>query len=395
LAAGLPPALLIVVGLAVLLAGGEVLVRGASGLAKAVRISPLIVGLTVVAFGTSAPELAVVLQSGFAARGDPAVANVAIGNVVGSCIFNVLFVLGLTAIVRPVVVSAQLVRLEVPLMIAASLGLLVLGWDGHLGLVDGLLLFGALVGYIVWTVIQSRRESRHFQERFEQVIETRAGRLFGARARHAAVQLVLVVVGLVFLTIGSRALVDGSVKIARSLGVSELLIGLTIVAVGTSLPEIVTSVLASLRGHGDIAVGNVVGSNIFNILCVLGVAGIVVPQGIEISHEALWHRPLGRLPVFRLLRRLHRASDPGRHPARLEPNLHEDHALVRRPLDGCHPRHRRDPDAPIAQRRIRGLALRRRVGRKRGPGSVREDRMAFGLTLAERGVRPPFPRRRR
>jgi cation:H+ antiporter len=289
LAAGLPPALLIVVGLAVLLAGGEVLVRGASGLAKAVRISPLIVGLTVVAFGTSAPELAVVLQSGFAARGDPAVANVAIGNVVGSCIFNVLFVLGLTAIVRPVVVSAQLVRLEVPLMIAASLGLLVLGWDGHLGLVDGLLLFGALVGYIVWTVIQSRRESRHFQERFEQVIETRAGRLFGARARHAAVQLVLVVVGLVFLTIGSRALVDGSVKIARSLGVSELLIGLTIVAVGTSLPEIVTSVLASLRGHGDIAVGNVVGSNIFNILCVLGVAGIVVPQGIEISHEALWH----------------------------------------------------------------------------------------------------------
>jgi len=278
----LVPSFLILIGLVALLIGGEMLVRGASGLATAFRVSPLVIGLTVVAFGTSAPELAVVLQSSFAGQAD-----LAVGNVVGSCIFNVLVVLGLTAIVLPVVVSARLVRLEIPLMIASSMLVLVFGFDGLLGRLDGLVLFAGLVGYMGWTVWQSRQESSEFQEDFEDDIETRAGVAEEQAKWNAAVQLGLVVAGLVFLVLGSKWLVSGSVSIARLLEVSELMIGLTIVAVGTSLPEIVTSVLATVRGHSEIAVGNIVGSNILNILAVLGLSSIVAPDGIGVSIDAL------------------------------------------------------------------------------------------------------------
>ena len=280
------PALWIVAGLCVLLAGGEMLVRGAAGLATAFRIAPLVIGLTVVAFGTSAPELAVVLQSSFAA--ETAQTDLAIGNVVGSCIFNVLFVLGLTAIVLPLVVSARLVRLEVPLMIASSVLVLLFGLDGVLGLLDGLVLFAGLVAYMSWTVWQSRKESAAFKGEFEGDIETRAGVIGKAASWNVALQVGLVVLGLVLLVLGSKWLIKGSVKIAQALEISELMIGLTILAVGTSLPEVVTSILATVRGHPEIAVGNVVGSNIFNILAVLGLSSIVSPHGIDVSPEALW-----------------------------------------------------------------------------------------------------------
>ncbi len=284
MAAYVAPCGLIVVGLCVLLGGGELLVRGASGLAAAFRVSPLVIGLTVVAFGTSAPELAVVLQSSFAGQTD-----LAIGNVVGSCIFNVLFVLGLTAIVCPLVVCARLVRFEVPLMIAASVALLVLGLDKKLGRIDGLLLVAALVGYMSWTVVQSRKESREFQEEYEEAIQARAGAAPKTAVRKVITQFVFVVIGLALLTLGSRSLVNGSVEIAGLWGVSELMIGLTILAVGTSLPEIVTSILATVRDQGDIAVGNIVGSNILNILAVLGLSSLVAPAGIAVSLEALTH----------------------------------------------------------------------------------------------------------
>jgi cation:H+ antiporter len=274
--------LLIVFGLLLLLAGGEVLVRGAARLAALFGVAPLVIGLTVVALGTSAPELAVVLQSALAGG-----AELAIGNVVGSCIFNVLFVLGLTAILLPVVVSARLVRLEVPLMIAASVLLWVFGLDGVLGRLDGLILFAGLIAYIFWTIRQTRKESTRFQGQFEGTIETRAGVAGNGAVRQVAVQFGLVLLGLVLLVLGSRLLVKGSVDIAEALGVSKLMIGLTILAVGTSLPEIVTSILATARGHSEIAVGNVVGSNIFNILAVLGLASLVAPRGIEVSTEAL------------------------------------------------------------------------------------------------------------
>ena len=282
MSAYLLPSFLIVVGLAALLVGGEMLVRGASGLATAFRVSPLVIGLTVVAFGTSAPELAVVLQSSFAGQAD-----LAVGNVVGSCIFNILVVLGLTAIVLPMAVSARLVRLEIPVMIVSALLLLFFGLDGTLGWLDGLVLFGGLVGYMGWTVWQSHKESSEFREEYEGDIETRAGATGERRGWNVAVQAALVVAGLVLLVFGSKWLVGGSVSIARLLEVSELMIGLTIVAVGTSLPEIVTSILATVRGHSEIAVGNVVGSNILNILAVLGLSSMVAPEGIAVSIDAL------------------------------------------------------------------------------------------------------------
>ena len=287
------PAVMILIGFVALVGGGELLVRGASALAAAVRISPLVIGLTVVAFGTSAPELAVVIQSAHAGKTD-----LAIGNAVGSNIFNVLFILGLSALITPLVVSSRLIRLDVPLMIGASLLLLLLGLDGELGFADGLLLFGLLVTYVIWSVRESRNANRRVKDEF-------ALEYGSISARHLVLQLTLLVAGLVLLSVGSDWLVNGCVRIATILGVSELIIGLTIVAVGTSLPEVVTSVVASYRGERDIAVGNIVGSNLFNILCVLGLGAIVAPSGLSVSTDALrFDIPVmiavavGCLPIF-------------------------------------------------------------------------------------------------
>lgn len=272
------PAVSVIGGLAVLLAGGEVLLRGAVGLAAAARISPLVIGLTVVAFGTSAPEFAVTIQASLVGQAD-----LAVGNVVGSNIVNILCILGLAALAAPLVVSARVVRWDVPLMVAASALALALGLDGRMGRWEGGLLVGGLAAYVVWIVRSSRREGRAVQEEFEREF----GPLRQTRPRVVVFQLVLVVLGLVLLAVGSRWLVDGSVTIARLLGVSELLIGLTIIAVGTSLPELVTSVLAGIRGERDIAVGNVIGSCMFNILGVLGVAALLSSDGVRIAPAAL------------------------------------------------------------------------------------------------------------
>ncbi len=259
----------IVIGLVVLVGGGEVLLRGATRLASMLRISPLVIGLTVVAFGTSAPELAVSVQAALSGQAD-----LSVGNVVGSNLFNILFILGLSAVIAPLVVSIQLIRWDVPLMILSAALMLLLSWDGRLGRVDGMMLFGSLVAYVVWTVRQSRRETRLTEAQLPH--EERAS---AAGWKSVLTQLALVAVGLVLLSVGSRWLVSGSVVIATALGVSQLIIGLTIVAVGTSLPEVMTSVLAVLHGQRDIAVGNVVGSNIFNVLCVLGLSSLVSPAG--------------------------------------------------------------------------------------------------------------------
>ncbi|MEW4568280.1 calcium/sodium antiporter [Tautonia sp. JC769] len=272
-------ALWFVIGLIALVAGAEVFVRGASALAAALRISPLVIGLTVVAFGTSAPELAVSLQAGYAGQAD-----LALGNVVGSNIFNILFILGLSALITPLVVAGQLIRLDVPLMIGASLLLLVLGWDGEIGRIDGLGLFAGILVYTAWLVRQSRKEDREVEHEF--------ARAYGAgsepsKAGRLVLQVVLMVAGLALLVIGSRWLVESSVTFARVLGVSELVIGLTIVAAGTSLPEVATSVIASLRGERDIAVGNVIGSCLFNILCVLGLSSAVAPAGVPVPPAAI------------------------------------------------------------------------------------------------------------
>ncbi|MCA9144729.1 MAG: calcium/sodium antiporter [Planctomycetaceae bacterium] len=266
----------ILFGLVALTAGGELLVRGASTLAAIMRISSLVIGLTVVAFGTSAPELAVGVQAAFSGK-----TELAIGNAVGSNIFNILFVLGLSALITPLVVSSQLIRWDVPLMIFVSVLLLVFGWDGTLSRIDGVILFGGLLTYVAWSIRQSRRET---QARIDEANEDRTPSL---GARILVVNVAFIIGGLLLLGVGSRGLVSGSITIATMLGVSELIIGLTVVAVGTSLPEVVTSVVAAFRGERDIAVGNAVGSNIFNILCVLGLSSAIAPSGLEVGTEAI------------------------------------------------------------------------------------------------------------
>lgn len=270
--------ILFVVGLALLIGGAEVLVRGATRLAAAVGISPLVIGLTVVAFGTSSPELAVTIQSAWTGQSE-----LALGNIVGSNICNVLLILGFSALITPLMVAQKLIRLDVPLMIGLSFLILFLGWDGQIGRLDGALLFVGIIIYTVWSIQQSRKESRQVREEYAQEFSTGCRESGG----YLFIRVVQIVGGLVMLTVGSGWLVDGAIALARTWGVSELIIGLTIIAVGTSLPELAASVVASLRGERDIAVGNVVGSNIFNLLSVLGLTSLVSPNGVQVPPAAL------------------------------------------------------------------------------------------------------------
>jgi cation:H+ antiporter len=269
--------MIFILGLGFLVVGAELLVRGAAQLAAALGISPLVIGLTVAAYGTGSPELAVSVKAALAGQAD-----IALGNVVGSNILNVLFILGLSALIVPLPVSQQLVWLDVPLMIGGSFLLLILALDGQLGRLDGVLLFAGVVIYTVWSIHQSRKENEQIREEYAKE--------FGAKKEFRGkwvFNVILIVVGLILLVQGSRWLVDGAVALAEVLGLSQLIIGLTIVAVGTSLPEVATSVVASLRGERDIAVGNIVGSNIFNILAVLGLASLIASDGVNVSPAAL------------------------------------------------------------------------------------------------------------
>jgi cation:H+ antiporter len=266
----------LILGLILLVWGAEYLVRGASNLATAAGVSSLVVGLTVVAFGTSSPELAVSVMSAFKGQAD-----LALGNVVGSNIFNVLLILGLSAIIVPLIVAQQLVRFDVPVMIVVSFLLFLFGMDGKIGRLDGVVLFSGALAYTIFLIRQSRKESSAaVKDEYEKEFS-------GDKKSSVPKNIVLVLVGLAGLMLGSKWLVDSAVAIAQSFGVSELVIGLTIVAAGTSMPEVATSVVAAFRGERDIAVGNVVGSNIFNILCVIGLSSIVAPAGIEVSKAAL------------------------------------------------------------------------------------------------------------
>jgi cation:H+ antiporter len=269
---------LFILGLLFLIAGAEILVRGASRLAAAAGVTPLIIGLTVVAFGTSSPELAVSAMSAISGHAD-----LALGNVIGSNIFNILFILGLSALIVPLVVSRQLVWLDVPLMIAVSVLLLLIGLDGKISRLDGFLLVAGLVGYMAFLFCQNKRNSRQTAGNHKE--KTAQPPTSGLRSY--AANVIFIVSGLILLVIGSQWLIDGAIVFASRLGVSEMIIGLTIVAAGTSLPEVATSVVACIRGERDIAVGNVVGSNIFNILAVLGLSGLLSPEGINVAPAAL------------------------------------------------------------------------------------------------------------
>jgi cation:H+ antiporter len=290
--------LLFVAGLAALVVGANLLVRGASNLALSFGISPLVVGLTVVAFGTSAPEMAVSVGAVLEGQTD-----IAMGNVVGSNIFNVLFILGISALIVPLVVNVQLIRQEVPIMIGVSLLLLALALDGKLSRVDGALLFALLVAYTVFLVVQSRSQTKAAQDEYAQENRSPATGAWDARL---PAQIGLIVAGLAALVFGSEWLVTAATVLAKSLGVSDVVIGLTIVAAGTSMPEVAASITAAIKGERDIAVGNVVGSNVFNILGCLGLSAIVsgsVGLGIapSITSFDIWVMlavALACLPVF-------------------------------------------------------------------------------------------------
>lgn len=254
-------------GLALLAAGGELLVRGSAQLAARFGISSLVIGLTVVAFGTSAPELAVSLQS--VSAGAP---DLAVGNVIGSNIFNVLFILGVSALIVPLVVSRRVIRVEVPLVIAVSLVAWWLLSDGQVQPRDGAVLLGLVVAYTAWLLRTTSREPS-------------SGAATGEPAPRVLASAAIVAGGLALLLVGARWLVAGAVSLATAVGVDDAVIGLTIVAAGTSLPEVAASLVAAVRGHREMAVGNVLGSNIFNLTVILGITavtagGLPVPAGV-------------------------------------------------------------------------------------------------------------------
>ena len=272
----------LVVGIAGLVAGAEVLVRGASRIAARTGMSNVVIGLTVVAFGTSAPELAV--SVGDAVRGSESAGEIAIGNVVGSNIANILLALGVAAVFGgALVVANRIVRIDVPLMIAVSVLLWLLVLDEQLGRWEGILLTILLVVYVTWTVWAARRGAVEVQptELDDEFTEE-------ALRRHSVGgDLGLVGLGLLLLVVGSQMLVAAASDIAAEFGVSDLVIGLTVVAIGTSLPEVATSVVAAVRGQRDLAVGNAVGSNLFNILAVLGITATVSPSALPVAPSVI------------------------------------------------------------------------------------------------------------
>jgi len=268
--------LVLLIGLAALVAGAEVLVRGASAVAVRTGLSPTVVGLTVVAFGTSTPELAVSI--GAARSGE---AELAIGNVVGSNIFNVLVVLGVSAIIGGgLVVAQKIVRIDVPLMVGVSVLVIVMSLNGVLGRVEGIVLFAGILAYTVWTVRNSSSDSPEVAAEYDEAFAK-------PTSRSPFLDVAFIIGGIALLVLGAQWMVNSASEIAGNLGVSDLVIGLTVVAIGTSAPELATSVVAALRGERDIAVGNVVGSNIFNILAVLGLSSIIAPGGLPVSDDAL------------------------------------------------------------------------------------------------------------
>jgi len=287
-----------IAGLVLMIVGAEMLVRGASRLAVMVGISPLVVGLTVVAFGTSAPEFAVSMKAALAGQAD-----LTVGNVVGSNIFNILFILGLSAIVTPLIVASQLVRFDVPLVIGVSVLVLLMAIDGIFSRIDGALLFTGLLAYTGGLIYYSRRKGK-------EAVSAEVAELVGEVDQKSPlvrgiISLTFVAIGLFMLAQGASWLVDSAVVFAKYLEISEVVIGLTVISIGTSLPEVVTSVIASLRNQRDIAVGNVIGSNLFNLLGVLGLAAAVSPAGVAVSSQVMWFDlpvmvavAIAALPIF-------------------------------------------------------------------------------------------------
>ncbi len=277
----LHPAFVLVGGLIVIVGGAEVLLKGATRIASMLGIKPILIGLTVVAVGTSAPELAVGIIAAREGKGD-----LAVGNIAGTNIFNILFILGLSAAIRPLPLHLQSIRFDVPVMIAAALGLIAMASDGVLSRLEGGILVVAAVGYTAALIRISRRESAAVRKEFAE--EYGPAQLEGrAWLGGAGWAVALLVVGIGLTVLGADLMVDGAVELAQPMGIADAVIGLTIVAIGTSAPELATTIVATIRNDRDVAVGNLVGSSISNILVVLGLTCLVAPGGLAVNTEVL------------------------------------------------------------------------------------------------------------
>lgn len=296
----LHPGVIFLAGLVVILLGAEMLLRGASRIAVMLGIKPIVIGLTIVTVGTTMPELAVGVTAALEGKG-----SLAVGNIAGTNIMNILFILGLSALIRPLPMRLLSIKLDVPVMIASALALVAMAWDGVLSRTEGsLLLLGAVV-YTVSLVRLSRRESSALKREFSE--EYNAAALGTQRSTpQAAWNTLLLVAGIALTVLGAELLVSGAVSIAQAWGVSDAVIGLTIVAIGTSAPELATTVMATIRNDRDVAVGNLIGSCIYNVLVILGITCLVAPDGVAIGRDILLiDLPLAAavalvcLPVFR------------------------------------------------------------------------------------------------
>ncbi len=279
--AGWVTAILFMLGFALLILGAEMMVRCATRIAVAAGVPPLVIGLTVVAYGTSAPEAAVSIRAVFA---DPPRPEISVGNVVGSNIANILLVLGISASIAPLVVDRSVIRRGLPLMLAVTALVFVMASDGVLAPWEGALLVIGSVWYTVHAIYKGRREGLSDQDILDAAARPP---LRWSPFWQITIDMVLIAAGLALMTLGADWLVQGATVAARALGVSELVIGLSIVAIGTSLPEVATTVMAMVRGRRDIAVGNVVGSNLFNLLLVLGSCAAVSRRGVTVAPAAL------------------------------------------------------------------------------------------------------------
>lgn len=259
----------IIIGLALLAGGGEVLLRGAVALAQRLRLTPAIIGLTVVAAGTSVPELAVSMISGIQGKAD-----IAVGNVIGSNIMNVTMILGLAALLTPLIVTGNMIKLEYPVMVLVSYLFLILSDDGLINRLDGSFLIVTYVCFMVYLVGIVREKMREGES---ALMKEEVSELSSAVSPGMGMVIILIVAGVGLLGVGAELTVRGAVEIGRYFGMTERVIGLTIVACGTSLPEVVTSLVAGARGRGDVAIANIIGSNLFNILAILGLSAIVTP----------------------------------------------------------------------------------------------------------------------
>lgn len=270
------PLLMIVLGLIILVWSADLFVEGAAAIARYLGMSPLLIGMVVVGFGTSAPELSVSALS--ALQGNP---GIALGNGYGSNITNIALILGVTALISPIAVHSQVLKKELPLLFLVTLFAFAQLQDGEFSRADGAIELAVFVGVMVWMTVQGMKQ--HRADSFEQEVEAELEQ----HAMSAFQAWIWLIAGLVLLVLSSRMLVWGAVSIATDLGVSDLIIGLTIVAVGTSLPELASSIAAARKGEHDLAVGNIIGSNLFNTLAVVGLAGTITPMTIpaDIIHR--------------------------------------------------------------------------------------------------------------